>query len=373
MIKILQIFGEPLSNGGQESFIMNMYRNIDRSKVQFDFFTPFYCDNDNLKKEIEILGGNVYASGGKFTDKGDKKDLKKYTKDFLKTHKYDTIHIHSGSIYSLMIASKLARKSGAKNVIVHSHCGGFDNIKYRIIKILSIPYFLKYPTHFFACSDLAAEWKFPKKIIKNKKYTVLKNAIDTTKLYYSEEIRKLNREKMKLENKLVIGHIGRFSIQKNHSFLVDIFNEIQKQRSDVILLLIGVGELQDNIKKKVRDYNIEDKVRFLNLRKDINELLNVMDVFLLPSFFEGLPVVGVEAEATGLPVFMSENVTKELPLKDLAYYYSLQKFPEEWSNNIINVIENFSRRNTTEEIKEAGYDVKIAANKMLKYYLEMNR
>lgn len=370
-LRILQIFGEPLANGGQESFIMNMYRNIDRDEVQFDFFTPFSCENLRLKQEIDNLGGRVWFANKPF-DANKNKYVNQEVRKFLKNHKYDIVHIHSGSTYSLMIVAKIARISGVKNVIVHSHCGGFKNLKYRIIKLLSRPYFMKYPTKYFACSNLAAEWKFPNKIIKDKNYVVLKNAIDTTKLFYSEDIRIKTRENLNLNNKFVVGHIGRFSIQKNHHFLIDIFDEIQKINKDSILLLIGVGELQEEIKEKVKILKLQDKVLFLNLRDDIQELLNAMDVFVLPSFFEGLPVVGVEAQSTGLQVFTSTEVTKELPIEELSFYYSMEEPAKEWAEKIINEYKKYTRKNTTESIKKAGYEVKNATEKMKDLYLEMN-
>lgn len=369
MKKILQVFGEPLSNGGQESFIMNMYRNIDRNNVQFDFFTPYYCDNEKLVNEINSLGGKVFEKKGIFDSKGNKKDFIKNLSEFLKEHKYEIIHIHSGSTFALAYGAKIARKSGAKKVIVHSHCGGFKNLKYRVIKVLSTPYLLKYPTNYYACSKLAAEWKFPKKIIKEEKYNILKNAIDTNKLYYNENIREKTRKELNIDNKFVVGHIGRFSLQKNHDFLIDIFNEIQKKQNDSILMLIGVGELQEQIKEKIDRLGLNNKVLMLNLRSDIQELLNAMDVFVLPSFFEGLPVVGVESQATGLQVFTSTGVTRELPVEELAYYYPLEYSSEKWANNILKEYKGYKRKNTTELIKESGYDVKIAAKKMEELYL----
>lgn len=375
IIRVLHIFGEPLSNGGQESYLMNMYRNIDRNKIIFDFFSPYYCDNENMKNEIESLGGKVYIYNGRFDGEGNKNDLKKNVKKFFEEHKeeYNIVHIHSGSTFALMYISKIAKTSGVKNVIVHSHCGGFKNLKYRIVKLISIPYLLKYPTNYYACSKLAAEWKFPKSIIKNNKYKILKNAIDTEKLFYSEEIRNKVRKELNIENKFVVGHIGRFSIQKNHSFIIDVFNEILKKNENSVLLLIGTGTLQEEIKEKVKNLKIEDKVMFLDLRDDINELLNSMDVFLLPSFFEGLPVVGIEAQATGLPVYTSDRVTKELPLEDLVKYYPLELSPEKWAENILDDYKNKIRKNTKDEIVKNGYDVKIAAKVMQDYYIEMEK
>lgn len=370
MVRVLQIFCEPLANGGQESFIMNMYRNVDYNEVQFDFFTPFGCENLKLKEEIECLGGKVWAADRKFDDKKNK-CVKEEIKNFLKDKQYKIVHIHSGSTYSLMIAAKIARTIGIENVIVHSHCGGFKNLKYKIIKKISKYFFLKYPTHYFACSKLAAEWKFPKKVIKENKYIILNNAIDTNKIYYSEEIRKIKREELNIKENFVVGHIGRFSVQKNHNFLIDIFYEIQKQKPNAILLLIGVGELQADIRKKVKDMRLDNKVIFLNIRRDISELLNAMDVFVLPSFFEGLPVVGVEAQATGLQVFTTTGVTRELPLKNISYYYSLDMSAGKWANSILQEFKNYERDNTTKLIKESGYDVVEAAERMQELYIKV--
>ena len=370
-IRVLQVFGEPLSNGGQESFLMNMYKNIDREKVQFDFFSPYYCDNEALKNEMESMGCNVYIYNGRFQFEGNKKDLIHNVKAFFDEHHYDIVHIHSGSTFALMYISKIAKKNGAKSVIIHSHCGGFKNLRYEIIKTISKPAFLKYPTHYFACSKLAAEWKFPKSIIKQNKYTIIKNAIDVSKIYYSEDIRKKTREELQIENKFVVGHIGRFSPQKNHTFLIDIFYEIYKKRKDSELLLIGTGELQNDIKEKVKKLGINNNVKFMNIRTDINELLNAMDVFILPSFFEGLPVVGVEAQGTGLPVYTSENVTRELPIEKLSYYYSLKDSADKWAEKILQNQKHFSRSNTTEELKSKGYEITAAAKKLEDFYLNL--
>lgn len=371
-VKILVILGEPIVNGGQESFILNMYNNMDLEKIQIDVLTPFFCENLGFKEQIEKNGGEVFILNNTF-DKDRKRNFVESVKKFLKDHQYETVHIQSGSIYSLMVGAKIAKKNNVKNIIVHSHCGGFSNLKYKIIKVLSSYSLNKYPTEYWACSNLAAKWKFPKKIIKEGKYKVLKNAIDTSKIYYSTSIREEKREELRVQDNLVIGHIGRFSIQKNHEFLIEIFNEIYKLNNKAILLLIGSGELEEKIREKVKELNLQENVKFLGIRNDINGLLNAMDLFLLPSFFEGLPVVGVEAQATGLPVVSSDRITKELPIDKLSFYYSLDLNANEWAKNILNILNNFERINTTNEILQAGYDVKSAANLMQRYYLDMNK
>lgn len=371
MIRILEVFREPIANGGQESFLMNMYRNIDRTKIQMDFMTPFTCDNPTLKDEIICMGGQVFTYDHTF-GVNNNHAFKKSITDFLRNHVYTTIHIHSGSTYALMEGAKIAKKYGVKNIIVHSHCGGFANIKYYMIKTLSTYPLMKYPTHYCACSKLAAEWKFPKKIVENGLYSIIKNAIDLKRFRYDEKQRNEYRTQFGFHGKFVIGHIGRFAVQKNHSFLIDIFEQIALKRSDAELVLVGDGELKKEIERKVLDKKLVDRVKFLGLRHDIPELLNMMDAFVLPSFFEGLPVVGVEAQATGLPVFCSDRVTREFPMRELSYFMSLEEAPEKWAHEIIDTCSRLKRYGTTNEMIDAGYEIKSAAKKLEDFYLKIN-
>jgi glycosyltransferase involved in cell wall biosynthesis len=365
MIRVLEVFREPMANGGQESFLMNMYRNIDRSKVQLDFLTPFTVDNPALQAEIESMGGKVYSYNHPF-GVDNNAVFKQSVQDFLKKHSYSIVHFHSGSTYALMEGSKLAHDAGVKNIVVHSHCGGFDNLKYRIIKTISIPYLMKYPTQYLACSDLAAKWKFPKKIIRDHKYTVIKNAVDTGRFHLDADAGKKLRQSLQIdENALVVGHVGRFSQQKNHDFLIDVFAQVKKKRPDAVLLMAGSGELEEQIKEKVQNLQLQD-VHFLGLRKDIPELMNAMDVFVLPSFFEGLPVVGVEAQATGLPVVTSTLVARELPIESLSAYLPLEN-PEHWADVIIEKAQT-ERKDTAAQIAAAGYEIKAAAKKFQEFY-----
>lgn len=367
-LRVLQIFGEPFSNGGQESFIMNMYRHIDRTRVQFDFFSPFQLINESMRDEIISLGGKISYAGFPFGPDNNN-NFKNAVSAFFEEHKgeYNIVHIHSGSTYALMIGSKIARQSGVKHVIVHSHCGGFVNLKYRVIKFLSRHDLLTYPTDYFACSHLAARWKFPTPVIKKRKYTLIKNAVDVSRFRFDPEIREKYRREFGLEDNLVIGHTGRFAVQKNHSFLIDIFAALIRREPSARLVLVGTGELQDEIKEKVNTLGLTDKVQFLNIRRDVPEIMNMFDVFLLPSFFEGLPVVGVEAQATGLPVVTSTGVTPELPIEDLSTYIPLDDSPERWAEEIIRV-SKLPRRNTTDEITACGYEINTSAGILQKLY-----
>lgn len=368
-IRVLQIFGEPFSNGGQDSYLMNMYRHIDRTRVQFDFFTPFTIRVPATREEVESLGGHMWAAGHEFNV-----DNNRYFKEgvsaFLSQHHYDIVHIHSGSTYALMEGARIARKNGAKRVAVHSHCGGFVNLKYRIIRLLSWLPLQTYPTDYFACSHLAARWKFPNPIIKDRKYTVLKNAVDTQVMHYDPALREQTRRDLGVEDDLVTGHVGRFSQQKNHRYLLEIFAALLQKEPKAKLLLAGEGVLLEETLAYAEELGVAHRVQYLGIRRDIPALMNAFDVFLLPSFFEGLPVVGIEAQATGLPVVTSTGVTKELPLADLAVYLPLSDSPDVWAHQVLECAKE-SRRDTTAEMVETGYDVRVAARIMQEKYEEM--
>ncbi|WP_286084642.1 glycosyltransferase family 1 protein [Faecalibaculum rodentium] len=371
MIRVLEVFREPMANGGQESFLMNMYRNMDRTKVQLDFLTPFTCDNPDLMAEIESMGGKVFTYDHPFGENNNAV-FKESVQEFLANHPYSIVHFHSGSTYALMEGAKLAHDAGIPVRVVHSHCGGFKNLKYHVIKTLSIPWLLKYPTDYLACSDLAAEWKFPKSVIQDHRYTVIHNAVDTDRFRLDPALRKKTKESLGIpEDTSVLGHVGRFSLQKNHAFLIDIFAVVHRKNPEAILLLAGAGELEAEIRDKVKTLGLEDSVKFLGLRKDIPALMNAMDVFVLPSFFEGLPVVGVEAQATGLPVITSTAVARELPLEDLAQYIPLESSPEIWAEAILKAANESRahRRDTSGDIAKAGYEIKAAARDFEQFYL----
>lgn len=368
-IRVLQIFGEPFSNGGQDSYLMNMYRHIDRTRVQFDFFTPFMIRVPATQQEVEALGGRMWAAGHEFNV-----DNNRYFREgvsaFLSQHHYDIVHIHSGSTYALMIGAKIARRCGAKHVAVHSHCGGFVNLKYRLIRLLSWYPLQKYPTDYFACSHLAARWKFPTPIIKKGRYRVLKNAVDTRLMRYDPALREQTRADLGLGDDFVVGHVGRFSQQKNHRYLLQVFAEIVKREPSARLLLAGEGVLLEETLAYAEALGVADRVQYLGIRRDIPALMNAFDVFVLPSFFEGLPVVGIEAQATGLPVVTSTGVTKELPLEDLVTYLPLTDSPAAWADRVLAVART-PRRDTTAAMVEAGYDVQVAARIMQETYEEM--
>lgn len=358
MIRVLMI-GMHDKIGGVETFLMNYYRNIDRNKIQFDFINMY--DKLCFQDEIIKLGGKIYKVPNV------KKNPIGYYKNIIKViknNKYQIVHINMLSMANIL-PILAAKKAGVKHIIAHSHNTNTPKgLLRKILDKLNKNIVLKNATDLFACSENAGIWMFG----KEKDFNIINNAVDVKKFKYDEEKRKEMRKQLKVENKFVIGHVGRFCEQKNHEFLIEIFKKISQEREDAVLLTIGEGELKNQIIEKVKKYNLQNKVIFLNPVSNVNDYLQAMDVFVLPSKFEGLPVVAVEAETNGLKVITSNTVSKELPIKELTEYCSLENI-EEWCDqleqkNIVN------RKDRTKDISKANYSIEKESRKLEKYYIE---
>lgn len=375
-LKVLQVYGEPISFGGQEAFSMNIYRKIDRSKVQFDFFTPFYCDNKEMSAEIEKLGGSLFYRNSKFQILFRKHNFKKYLKQFLKNKKYEVIHINSGSTYELAYGAKIAKENNVKKVIVHTHSISTTNslkskVKNKIIKMITRKIFLKNVDVFLACSESAAETKFPKEIVKSKKYEVIKNGIDIQLFQFKPDIREKYRKDMNLRDKFVICHVGRFSNEKNQVFLLEVLKEIKNEKKDIILLLIGEGENKNKIIEQIRKNKLEKNVRLLGKRQDVNNILMASDIFVFPSLYEGLGIAAIEAQTTGLPTICSNNIQKEAKVTDLFYSLNLDDDIKNWKNLILSFQnKKIEREDKAEMVKKLGYDSCNSANRLLEIYYQ---
>lgn len=371
-IRVLHVT-EKLQAGGIENFIMNVYRNIDKENVSFDFMVT-RDEKEFFEEEIQKLGGKKYTI--------DKKNIKnvfiriieesKEIEKFLKENKYDVIHVHSGTPLRVFYL-RAAKKAGVKKRIYHSHSaevkGPHNGLRLKkiIFKLLR-KLFKFYATDYFACSKLAGEWMYPNELIKQQKVVVINNGIEIDKFKYNEQIRNEYRKSLDIQDKKVIGHIGRFNHQKNHTFLIDIFKETHNKDNKCMLLLLGDGELRKEIEDKVKKLGLEESVKFLGVRDDVNKVMQAMDLFLLPSNYEGLPVVGIEAQTTGLPMVCSDNITDEVCITDNVKMISLDKNTTEWADNIINILQTFQRKDTSKIIKEKEYDIKDVAKKIEKIY-----
>lgn len=354
---------DSMNKGGIETFIMNVYRNINRENIQFDFLISVSekCDYED---EILELGGRIYRTIPK--TKGIFNYIQKTNNVLKEMPNYEVVHIHVSSLISAL-GWLLTNVKNIPNKMYHSHNTESSRDFTGILRKGGQIILKQNSTHLLACSVAAGEWLYGNKNFKKDKAVVINNGIDTEKFCYDKKVRKDMRESLNLDNKFVIGHIGRFNKQKNHDFIIEIFKEIYNQDKNAILMLVGKGDLESTIYNKVKEYKLQEAVLFLGLREDISPLLNSMDIFLLPSFHEGLPVVGIEAQATGIKSFMSDKVTTEVDVTGLVDFISLDQPAEIWAGKILNY-KNYNRVNTKQFIIENGFDIKEVTSKLSSLY-----
>lgn len=364
-IRIAQIIGKWLG-GGVEAVVMNYYKHIDRSKIQFDFI----CDSDSTNipyDEIEKLGGKVilippYQKIFKYH-----KELKKV----LQEGNYKIVHSH---INTLSIFSLFAAKCAKVPVrIAHSHSTTNKKEKKKnLMKQILKPFSKLFATDYMCCSEYAGRWLFGNKEYDKGNVYLLNNAIDVELFKYDENVRKQIRNELNIkDDTLAIGHIGRFVEQKNHTFLINIFNEVHKQNNNSLLLLIGQGPLKERIEEKVKQLGISNSVLFLGQRNDTNKLYQAMDVFVLPSLYEGLPVVGVEAQASGLLCLLSDEMTKETKILGTTKFKYINKPALDWANDILNNYKDYTRKSQNDNIRKNGFDIEEEGKKLEEKYFKL--
>lgn len=358
-IRVLHIL-QRMEAGGTQALLMNIYRKIDRSKIQFDFLVV-YKEDQFYDEEIKQLGGNLYKMSFR-----EDLNLFKFKQDlnlFFKKHKeYQIVHCHAYTFGYWCL--KEAKRVGIQTRIVHSHSNGMTNDNKKIIKKIMQKLFLKYSTDYFACSEEAGRFLFGE-----KKFKILPNAIDSSKFIASDKIRKNIRNELMLSDKFVIGHVGRFQPEKNHFFLLEVFCEINKLKNNSILLLIGSGPLEKKVKIRAKELNIEDKVIFLQNRKDINRIYQAMDVFIFPSLYEGLGIVAIEAQASGIPIVCSDRIPKETNITPLYERLSLSKKAKEWAIESINISNHpFVHNDMSNYILESGFDLTLTVEMLQEFY-----
>lgn len=360
-MRILQVVG-CMNMGGLETFVMNVFRSIDRKKVQFDFLyiTDEHCFYDD---EIEKLGGRIFRISGRY------KNLKKHCNElnaFIKDNMdIDAVHIHAVSAFCLLDAM-IIKRAGINNIIIHSHASlaphkFLNNILKQFIPI--------YAKTMIACSDKAAKWLFPYHCKRN--VVILPNGIDVSKYIYRLDIATEVRDELGLTNKFVIGHVGRMTEVKNHLFLLHIFSVIKKRNSDAELVLAGDGPLRDKLIGEAKSLGILESVHFLGVRSDVERLLQSFDAFVFPSLREGLPVSVVEAQAAGLHCFLSDTITREVKLTDLVEFISLGSEAEYWAYEIEKrCYAMIKHKDVTDEIRKYNFDIKKTADELYLLYSE---
>ncbi len=364
-IKVLQLV-PGLDAGGISMLLLNYYKNMDRNKIQFDF--AIFYDNIGLTgKEFKKMGSKIYHLPKKSLDfKGYIKSLK----NILKENNYDIVHAHQN--YQSFIPLQLAKKCGIKVRISHCHTTLPDpGYKQKILSIIGKLLNNLYATDKFACGIEAGKFLYGKKINNKQNFFILNNAIDVKKYIYNEKIRNKIRKELHVSNKFVIGTIGRLSKQKNQKFAIDVFKEVYEKNNNAELIIVGNGELEKELKSYVNKLNLNNNVLFLGKRTDVNELLQGFDVFILPSLYEGLPIVGVEAISSSIPCIFSDTITKELKVRENIKYIKKYNI-DEWSKEIL-TYQDFKRIENSKEVMMNLYDIKKNAKLLENKYIELVR
>lgn len=360
-IRVLHIL-QRMEAGGTQALLMNIYRKIERTKVQFDFLVV-YKEKQFYDDEIESMGGHIY----KLSFREDL-NLPKFQKDlktfFKQHHEYQIVHCHAYTIGYFCL--KAAKKAGIPVRIAHSHSNAAVSDAKLPIKLLMQKLFTKHATDLFACSDEAGKFAF-----KEKKYKILKNSIDSKMFVSDNLVRNDIKKELKTENKFVVGHVGRMQPEKNHDFLIDVFAEIKKEKPDAELILIGTGPLEEKIRNKVGEKDLEKSVQFLGNRRDMNRIYQAMDVFVFPSLFEGLGIVAIEAQAAGVPIVCSEGLPSETDITPIYRKLMLSDGAKQWADAAIEIAQSpAAHTNMQKYIIDAGFDMSITAENIEKYYLQ---
>ena len=367
-VRVLEVF-DGMDCGGAENMIMNLYRNIDRSIVQLDFLvhTEKKCFFDD---EIIELGGHIYRVP--YFNVKNYKDYKGALDKIFSDHPEITVvHGHLGSCANIYLDA--AKKHGCFT-IAHSHNTKPEFSLKNVIYRLNTFQVRRIADYFIGCSEAAGRYRFGNNIVdKSGRYANLNNAIHTNKFVFNPQTREKIREQYGLKEEIVLGHVGRFNYQKNHDYLIDIFNEFVKQYPTAKLMLIGDGELRGEIQEKVTSLALTGNVIFTGLQRNVNELLQGIDCFVFPSHYEGLPVTVIEAQASGLPCAISDHITKEVSVTDLVEYVPIDGDVKPWVDTIEKLINNNQRQNRKEDIVKAGYDIDATTDWILNLYVSNAR
>jgi glycosyltransferase involved in cell wall biosynthesis len=365
-IRVLQIITQ-MNRAGMENRIMDLYRTIDRKKVQFDFYT---CRQDVgiYDSEISDLGGMIYYSEP--LSIAQILSIPKRFENFMKEHQqYKIVHCHLNQWCGLIL--KGVQKAGVPVRIAHSRTALEKNGFKNIIKNLIKRFVNRTATHKFAVSIKAGIWLFGKRTFEQGEVVVWPNAIDCEKFRFNDTIRSKVRNNLQLDDRLVLIHVGNLRPEKNHLFLLKIFAEVKKKKSNAILMLIGVDNMNGKVQDIAKKLGIYDDVMFLGSRSDVQELLQAGDIFVFPSLYEGFPGALLEAETAGLPCLISDTITDEVMLTSCIKKLSIDLEPNYWADQILS-ISAINRNDVADIIIEHGYDIVNSSIKILDFYLNIS-
>ena len=367
--RVLHVVGA-MNRGGTETMLMNLYRNIDRDKVQFDFIS-FSEEEAHYDKEIESMGGKIIKLPKPSMLKPNKA-ISDISNTIKKNGPYEVVHAHT--LFNSGFAVKAAKKSNIKVRVTHAHTT-LDN-EANLIRKIYTKYMRniinKNSTNLLACSNEAGKYLFGKDILNKSNYTFFSNLIDYKSILNTkyEDIEKFKNDN-DLNNKLVIGHVGTLKTSKNQKFLIEITNFLVTQNYNVKLLLVGDGSMRDELESLVNEYGIEKNVIFTGVREDVDVILHSMDIFVFPSIYEGLGLVLLEAQAAGLPCLVSEAIQLEADLKiGLVEKLNLSDGVESWSNKIIKMCDSkkIDKKTIENVFDSSDYSTEKCINKLMDIY-----
>lgn len=368
MIRVLHVV-TIMNRNGLENRIMDIYRHIDRTEIQFDFLTH-RLERGQFDDEIELLGGRIY----RFPKVSLLSFLNYYhnLKLFFLNHpEYKIVHSHVNTLSTWVLFAAKAENVPVR--IAHSRTWGAEKSKTVLFKYFS-KLFINYPTtHKFGCSRQAGEWLFGKKGIKPPNYfRVIPNSIEVSKFQFSPTLRNEMRSSLNIKpHETAFVHVGRFTRQKNHSFLLDVFSEINKIVPDSKLFLIGSGPLEKDIDAKIEALGLTNVIKVGQVA-DVGSYLNAMDGFIFPSLFEGFGTVTIESQCNGLPILASDTIPPETKVTDFQEFESLNNSPLVWAKHILSMMNSMERVDGSALVKKAGYDISDTYSYLQNFYLGAN-
>lgn len=371
-IKVLELGPGDFGKSGLSVIAWNWYQKFDLEKICVDFLSCTVPD-DSYVECIRRNGGEFYLIDVEGKNIIQRQSGRFFTsRKIAKENKYDCVHIHVSEAAEAF-SFYTAVRPFCKKVIIHSHSSGVgcESSEFTLGAKIKL-YIHKFCKKLIrsrnvvrlACSDLAGKWMY----LPKYDYTIINNGIDMEKFVFNKQARDKIRSQLKIENKFVVGHIGRFSYQKNHDFLIEVFDEVYKKNTNAVLLLLGYGELEKQIREKIHILGLDNAVIFYGTASNANEFYQAMDCFVLPSHFEGLPVVAVEAQTAGLKFLCSDVVTKEAKITDLLEFMSLSDSAEAWAEKILSYDDGYERMDMSAEMKKAGFDIEYSAKQLEELY-----
>ena len=360
-MKRILFISHHLNRAGTEVFMMSVFRKIDHSRFQVDFLIYNQTETD-YTREVEAAGCKVWrVPSRRESPWGWYRSLNKFFK--LHANEYTAIH-YNGNGLTAIAPIIFAYKYGIPIRICHAHNSSSAGFHNRLLHYLLRGTAKRLTTHHFACSSLAAKWFY-----RNSPAIIIRNGIDTKRFAFNPQVREEVRKELQIQpSTTVIGHVGRFVVEKNHTFLLDIFAEYLRLNTDAILMLIGIGPLMEDMKQKAENLGIAGKVLMMGERSDVPHLLQAMDLFLMPSTFEGQPFVLIEAQCSGLPCLVSDVINNDICLTNNIKTLPLSKQSSAWAEEIKSILNHYNRKNEQETIESRGYSIRTTIDYLEKVY-----